>query len=76
MDRKKKLETSLEGLFSKSKGAQKPAEVENKAVPPVPTAVEKLKKSTAAVKKSEPKPADQKDEKKTAKKMAGGAKGS
>jgi purine-binding chemotaxis protein CheW len=51
MDRKKKLETSLEGLFSKSKSAPEPAEVEKKPETPAPAAG-KTKKSAASAKKS------------------------
>jgi purine-binding chemotaxis protein CheW len=65
MDRKKKLETSLEGLFSKSKGTQEPAEVEKKVGTSVADADNKPKKSTPVVKKTGTSPvADKKAKKK------------
>jgi len=39
MDRKKKLETSLEGLFSKSKGTQQPTRIDQVVETPVPAPV-------------------------------------
>jgi purine-binding chemotaxis protein CheW len=59
MDRKKKLETSLEGLFSKSKSAPEPVEVEKKLETPAPAA-EKAKKSAVSAKKSTSKKASEK----------------
>ena len=47
MDRKKKLETSLEGLFSRSKGAPETAEVEKKAESQAPAEAELPAKSTS-----------------------------